>query len=256
MMPAIAAPIRAREDLDARGGDRRAASRPAGDAGSRRRPPHLARAVGRRRGRRGRCAADARIGRRSCCAVVHARVEPTHEWCDRRLLARIHRYTLNRLRAEIEPVTPADFMRFLFAWQHVASAHRLTGLDGLRAMVAQLDGVELAAGAWERHSCRPRRSLRAVHARHALPDRRGGVGAALGRPVRPHGRRAAATIRSTPVALFLREHQSAWHALSVAPTRASLPRERPAPTPRRARAARAARGVVPARDRVRRPSVG
>ena len=42
------------------------------------------------------------------------------EWCDRRLLARIHRYTLNRLRAEIEPVTPADFMRFLLHWQHVA----------------------------------------------------------------------------------------------------------------------------------------
>ena len=41
------------------------------------------------------------------------------EWCDRRLLARIHRYTLNRLRAEIAPVSPAEFMRFLFAWQHV-----------------------------------------------------------------------------------------------------------------------------------------
>src|SRR5262249_49897503 len=39
------------------------------------------------------------------------------EWCDRRLLARIHRYTLNRLRAEIEPVTAADFMRFLLGWQ-------------------------------------------------------------------------------------------------------------------------------------------
>ena len=42
------------------------------------------------------------------------------EWCDRRLLARIHRYTLSRLRAEIEPVTAADFMRFLLHWQHVA----------------------------------------------------------------------------------------------------------------------------------------
>ena len=73
------------------------------------------------------------------------------EWCDRRLLARIHRLTLNRLRAEIEPVTPAEFMRFLFAWQHVSPAQRLTGLEGLRAVVAQLDGVELAAGAWERH---------------------------------------------------------------------------------------------------------
>ena len=53
------------------------------------------------------------------------------KWCDRRLLARIHRYTLNRLRAEIEPVSPADFMRFLFDWQHVAPAAKLTGIDGL-----------------------------------------------------------------------------------------------------------------------------
>src|SRR6202035_848461 len=72
------------------------------------------------------------------------------EWCDRRLLARIHRYTLGRLRAEIEPVSPADFMRFLFAWQHVEPSTRLTGLDGLRAILATLDGFELAANAWER----------------------------------------------------------------------------------------------------------
>src|SRR3954453_14885435 len=74
------------------------------------------------------------------------------EWCDRRLLARIHRYTLNRLRAEIEPVTAQDFMRFLFAWQHVAPSSRLTGIDGLRAVVAQLDGFEIAANAWEKHT--------------------------------------------------------------------------------------------------------
>jgi len=72
------------------------------------------------------------------------------EWCDRRLLARIHRYTLNRLRAEIEPVTAQDFMRFLFAWQHVTPSSRLTGIDGLRAVIAQLDGFEIAANAWEK----------------------------------------------------------------------------------------------------------
>ena len=72
------------------------------------------------------------------------------EWCDRRLLARIHRYTLNRLRAEIEPVTAQDFTRFLFAWQHATPSSRLTGIDGLRAVVAQLDGFEIAASAWEK----------------------------------------------------------------------------------------------------------
>jgi ATP-dependent Lhr-like helicase len=73
------------------------------------------------------------------------------QWCDRRLLARIHRYTLNRLRAEIEPVTAADFMRFLFAWQHVTPSTRLTGIDGLHEVIRQLDGFEIAANAWEKH---------------------------------------------------------------------------------------------------------
>jgi len=73
------------------------------------------------------------------------------EWCDRRLLARIHRYTLNRLRAEIEPVSANDFMRFLLSWQHVAPSSRLTGIDGLRAVIAQLEGYEISAAAWERY---------------------------------------------------------------------------------------------------------
>jgi len=77
--------------------------------------------------------------------------ETAVEWCDRRLLARIHRYTLNRLRAEIEPVTAADFMRFLFAWQHVTPSSRLTSIDGLHEVIRQLDGFEIAANAWEKH---------------------------------------------------------------------------------------------------------
>ncbi len=73
----------------------------------------------------------------------------TLEWCDRRLLARIHRYTLNRLRAEIEPVSAADFTRFLLDWQHVSGEARVKGVDGLAAVVEQLEGFELAAAAWE-----------------------------------------------------------------------------------------------------------
>jgi ATP-dependent Lhr-like helicase len=75
---------------------------------------------------------------------------PEMEWCDRRLLARIHRYTLSRLRAEIEPVTAADYMRFLTHWQHVAAEDRMHDADGLAAVVEQLEGFELAATAWER----------------------------------------------------------------------------------------------------------
>ena len=72
------------------------------------------------------------------------------EWCDRRLLARIHRRTVSRLRAEIEPVTAAELLRFLFAHQHIDPAHRLHGLEGLRRVIGQLQGFELAAAAWER----------------------------------------------------------------------------------------------------------
>ena len=71
------------------------------------------------------------------------------EWCDRRLLARIHRYTLDRLRSEISPVSGADFVRFLFEWQHAAPGTQLTGLAGLRQALNMLDGCEAAAVAWE-----------------------------------------------------------------------------------------------------------
>ena len=71
------------------------------------------------------------------------------EWCERRLLARIHRYTVKRLRAEIEPVAARDFLRFLFAWQRVAADARMEGPDALDAVVGQLEGFEAPAGAWE-----------------------------------------------------------------------------------------------------------
>jgi ATP-dependent Lhr-like helicase len=74
----------------------------------------------------------------------------TLEWCERHLLARIHRRTLARLRREIEPVSTADFMRFLLRWQHVAPGTQLHGKIGLRAVVCQLQGFELPAAAWER----------------------------------------------------------------------------------------------------------
>ncbi len=71
------------------------------------------------------------------------------EWCERRLLARIHRMTIGRLRREIEPVQPADFLRYLFRWQHVMPTTRLHGRDGLAAVIRQLHGLELPAPSWE-----------------------------------------------------------------------------------------------------------
>ncbi|HET9001969.1 MAG TPA: DEAD/DEAH box helicase [bacterium] len=71
------------------------------------------------------------------------------EWCDRRLLSRIHRLTLGRLRREIEPVSPTMFMRFLFRWQHLHSGTQLHGRAGLLEVIQQLQGLELPATAWE-----------------------------------------------------------------------------------------------------------
>ncbi len=72
------------------------------------------------------------------------------EWCNRRLLARIHRLTIGRLRREIEPVTSAEFLRFLFRWQHLAPGTQLHGVEGTLAVLEQLQGHEVPAGAWER----------------------------------------------------------------------------------------------------------
>jgi ATP-dependent Lhr-like helicase len=71
------------------------------------------------------------------------------EWCDRSLLARIHRYTVKRLRQEIEPVSSRDFLRFLFRWQHVTPSEQRQGPDALDAIIAQLQGFEAPAAAWE-----------------------------------------------------------------------------------------------------------
>ncbi len=122
------------------------------------------------------------------------RRETAIEWCDRRLLARIHRYTLNRLRAEIEPVTAADFMRFLFSWQHVAPSSRLTGIDGLSAVINQLDGFEIPANAWEKH---------------ILPQRIDRYEPSLLDTLCFSGEAGWARL-TTGVALFPRQHTAAW----------------------------------------------
>ncbi|UGB45688.1 DEAD/DEAH box helicase [Frateuria edaphi] len=74
---------------------------------------------------------------------------PAIEWCERHLLARIHRYTIGRLRREIEPVSRRDLIRFFADWQHLTPDTRLEGPDGLIATLHQLEGYEAAAGAWE-----------------------------------------------------------------------------------------------------------
>jgi ATP-dependent Lhr-like helicase len=81
--------------------------------------------------------------------VLRVRIGGREAWCDRRLLARIHRYTVERLRREIQPVTAAEFLRFLACWQHVDPEHRLHGPRGVAEVVAQLAGFEVPAASWE-----------------------------------------------------------------------------------------------------------
>ena len=71
------------------------------------------------------------------------------EWCNRRVLARIHHRTLGRLRREIEPVSAVDFVRFLSRWQHVAAGTQLHGASGLLQVIKQLQGYETSSAAWE-----------------------------------------------------------------------------------------------------------
>ena len=78
------------------------------------------------------------------------------EYCDRRILARIHRATVSRLRREIEPVSESVFMRFLLRWQHVEPDRMLSGESGLIEVIEQLQGFEAAAGTWEPHLLKAR----------------------------------------------------------------------------------------------------
>ncbi|MDF3010851.1 MAG: putative ATP-dependent helicase, partial [Burkholderiales bacterium] len=129
------------------------------------------------------------------------------EWCDRRLLARIHRYTLNKLRSEIEPVSAAEFLRFLTHWQHVAGEDQLRGIEGLAAAVEQLEGFEVAAAAWE-HDVLPARV--ADYGAEQLDSLCVSGRVAWGR-LTPG---AKAPLRTSPVALLLREHLGAWKTAS------------------------------------------
>ena len=138
------------------------------------------------------------------------------EWCDRRLLARIHRLTINRLRAEIQPVSIADFQRFLLAWQHVAPESRMEEISGVEAVLHLLDGYELPATAWEP-------AVLAARVKDYDPrwlDQLCFTGRfGWGRLSPPQNQmfRAFAPLRSSPIALFERENSSSWLELTAMP---------------------------------------
>ncbi|HEV7797006.1 MAG TPA: helicase-related protein, partial [Pyrinomonadaceae bacterium] len=150
------------------------------------------------------------------------------EWCARRLLARIHSYTLNRLRQEIEPVSTADFMRYLLAWQKLAPEHQMEGPESVRAIIEQLEGFEAPAAAWEGELLPSRLaeydpawldalclSGEVVWARltpPATPSR-----ATSGEPGNERAR-GAAPVRNTPIALLRRKNFAIWSSVFPQPS--------------------------------------
>ncbi len=159
-----------------------------------------------------------REGQLLCGRFTPGTVE--EEWCERHLLARIHRYTVKRLRREIEPVERADFMRFLFDWQRVAPASQVRGAEALATVLGQLEGFEAAAAAWESE---------------ILPSRVADYGinwlddlCRAGRVVwcRLGGRgKAAGPVRGTPILLLPRKNLALWRAcLQDTPTPEPSPR--------------------------------
>ncbi|MEA2739293.1 MAG: ATP-dependent helicase Lhr and Lhr-like helicase, partial [Acetobacteraceae bacterium] len=139
------------------------------------------------------------------------------EWCGRRLLARIHQYTIKRLRAEIEPVAARDFLRFLFTWQHVTADTRMEGPDALAATVAQLEGFEAAAGAWETEILPARvADYEAAWLDDACLSGRVAWARLKPNATRPVGaERGVSPVRTTPITLLVRRHAPFWHALSA-----------------------------------------
>jgi len=140
-------------------------------------------------------------------------VDADTEWCERHLLARIHRYTLKRLRREIEPVEPRDFVRFLFDWQRVGAASRVRGPDALAGVLAQLEGYEAPAATWEAEIL----PARVEDYASAWLDDLCTAGRTLWtrlRPVSGDGRAGASSLRSTPILLLPRRAAGIWSRLS------------------------------------------
>jgi len=132
------------------------------------------------------------------------------EWCDRRLLARIHRLTVGKLRSEIEPVTAAQFMRWLLRWQHVAPGTQCFGERGTLEVLQQLQGFEAPSNAWERHILRGR----VANYDPKVLDRLCLTGAVGWGRLSPHpaslrstpeARRPAAPTSAAPITFFVRE---------------------------------------------------
>ncbi|AUT62598.1 ATP-dependent DNA helicase [Paraburkholderia terrae] len=144
--------------------------------------------------------------------VMRGRFTPgttDEEWCERHLLARIHRYTVRRLRREIEPVERHDFMRFLFAWQRLTPDTRGEGRDALAAVLDQLEGFQAAASAWEEDILPARLKDYSITSLDELCR----SGKIVWTRLTDRARGASGPVRSTPIVLLPRRALPVWTAL-------------------------------------------
>src|SRR5690606_17862973 len=133
------------------------------------------------------------------------------EWCERLLLARIHRNTLGRLRREIEPVDVRDYVRFLCDWQRLSPATRVQGPEALAGVLAQLEGFEAAAGAWESELLPARVKDYSI----AWLDDLCAAGRITWTRLRSGGEAGATLVRAAPIVLLPRRELGRWTRLAA-----------------------------------------
>jgi ATP-dependent Lhr-like helicase len=143
-------------------------------------------------------------------AIMRTRLDGRTAWCERRLLARIHRYTIDKLRQDIEPVTASELLRFLACWQHVDEDYRLEGPRGVSEVLRQLTGYELPAWAWESHVLPRRvRDYKREYLEEVTLSGEFAWGRLWGGATTP--------IRVTPISLVPRDDLDAWLSMTDPP---------------------------------------
>lgn len=141
------------------------------------------------------------------------------EWCERRLLARIHRYTIQKLRSEIEPVSAADYMRFIFHWHGLLGEDKAEGPGSLLEIIEKLEGYEAPAAAWE-GSIIPDRLKDYDYMWLDVLCISGQVTWGRFRPILvdlDNGKKAPSPVKNTPLCLLRRSHVSYWKGDRQAP---------------------------------------
>lgn len=138
-------------------------------------------------------------------AIAFAHREGERLWCERRLLARIHRYSREHRRRTARPVPPATFMRFLARW------HGLVEPQGeIEQALGMLEGWCAPVCAWEQGLL----GARCAAYEPLMLDRQflGGAVTWFRPPV--SGAEPVQVVSATPVTIVPRTHAAYWKPLA------------------------------------------